>query len=104
MADLTIPKGDYGYYINFTVQDSDGNAYDLTDYTIKWKVWAKGSPNNLLLNGSCSIVTAGSGTCRYAITSTDFNTKGLYNFELELTQSGIEESTRTYELEVTESG
>ena len=33
MADLYVPKGDKGFPLTFTVQEDDGSAYDLTDYT-----------------------------------------------------------------------
>ncbi len=104
MADLTIPKGDYGYYINFTILDSDGVAYDLTGYTIKFKVWTPGFFNTLFLNGTCSIVVAGSGTCRYLVASGNFDIINIYSFELELTQTGVVESTKIKSLAITESG
>ena len=104
MADLSIPKGDFGYYINFTITEDDGTAYNLTGYTITLKVWAKGSPSPLVVDSACAAVVEASGTCRYLIVDGDFGTKGFYNFEIELTKAGAEESTRTYELEVTESG
>ena len=104
MADLIIPKGDYGYYLNFTITDSDGTAYDLTAYTITLKVWAKGDPSTLVINAACTPIVAADGTCRYLLVDGNVGTKGLYNFEIELTKVGAEESTKTYELEVTESG
>ena len=104
MADLTIPKGDKGYYINFTVTDSDDDAYDLTDYTITLKVWDPNEPTMLLTSGSCTIVVAASGTCRYLVTANDFITQGLFNIELELTKTGVIESTKTYTVLVEESG
>ena len=57
-----------------------------------------------LLEAVCAPVVAASGTCRYEIADGDFNTAGFYNFEIELTKVGAEESTQVYELEVTESG
>jgi len=103
MADLTIPKGDYGYYLNFTVQDSAGNAYNLTGYTITLKVWRQGVPG-LVMSGNCDIVVAASGTCRYMVVSGAFNKAGTYQAELELTKSGVVvESTANFEVEVEES-
>jgi len=104
MADLTIPKGDKGFYINFTVKNADGTAFDLTGYTITLKVWASSVPGTLVVSGACSIVVAAAGTCRYLVTATDFTTINNYFLELELTQAGVIESTRKYTLEVTESG
>ena len=104
MADLTIPRGDYGYNINFTVQSSGGVAYNLTGYTIKFKVWKDTKSGILFVNGSCTITVAADGTCYYTVVSGDFNEVGIFKMELELTKSGIVESTQTYELEVARSG
>ena len=103
MADLTIPKGDKGYYLNFTVKNSDATAFDLTGYTIALKVWPPTKPTELIMSGTVSIVTAASGTCRYSIVAGDFASVGLYNAELELTASGVIESCIKFTLEVTES-
>ena len=102
MADLTIPKGDYGYQIVFTVKDSAGVAYVLSGYTITLKVWRSGMPG-LLLSGACTIMVAASGTCYYPVVVGNFNRVGIYQVELELTKSGVVESTRNYVLEVEES-
>lgn len=102
MADLTIPKRDYGYYLNFTVQDSDGAAYNLTGYTITLKVWRESVPG-LLMSGDCAIVVAASGTCRYLVVAGAFSKAGTYQAELELTKSGVVESTGNFEIEVEES-
>lgn len=104
MANLTIPKADKGFYLSFTVTDSAGTAYNLTDYTIKLKVWNTGRPGTLIVDGTCAIVVAASGTCRYSVAATDFTLKGTYSAELELTKTDIIESTRMFTIEVTESG
>jgi len=104
MADLTIPKGDYGFLLAFTVQKDDGTAYDLTDYTIKLKVWTMGTPANLIVDAICTPNVPADGTCYYIIQSGDFDTVGNYLLELELTKAGVVESTRYYTLEVKESG
>lgn len=103
MADITIPKGDTGFTLVFTVQDSTGAAYNLTGYTITLKVWKQGKPDSPIVEGACSIVSASAGTCSRAVAATDFIVVGQYKCELELTKSGVIESTRSYTLEVTES-
>ena len=52
MADLTVPRGDKGYRLSFTVTDSDGDAYNLTGYTINLKVWRKGNSGVVLLTAT----------------------------------------------------
>jgi hypothetical protein len=103
MADITISQGDYGFTLTFTVQTATGGAYDLTGKTIAVKVWHPSKPSALLVNGAGAIVTASTGICTYTPASTDFLAKGLYKCELELTELGKQDSTKTYILEVTES-
>ena len=98
MADLTIPKDDYGYDLTFTVKDSSGDAYVLTGYTITLKVWKHGSSGTPIVDSGCDILVAASGTCTYTIVDGDFDAGGRYRFELELTKSGVVESTRNYEV------
>ena len=104
MADLIIPEGDSGFDLSFTVLDSAGNPYNLLGYTIKFKVWKPGFPSVLVVNGTCNIVSATDGTCTYTIAEGDFAVAGDYLFELELTKTGVTESTVTKKLVVTESG
>ena len=103
MADITISKNDKGFYLSFTIHDSDGNVYVLTDYTITLKIWVAGSSGTPTIEGACTIVNATAGTCRYLITASDFTSVKHYRAELELTQSGIIESTEEFTIEVRES-
>lgn len=106
MADLTIPRGDKGFRLSFTVKDADGDAYTLTGYTINMKVWRKGNSGTVLLTATCTIDEAASGTCYYDTQAADFTTtcpEGDYVIELELTKTGYIESTRIYTLRVEES-
>lgn len=104
MADISVPKGDKGFYLVFTVKDSDGKAYNLNGYAIKLKVWKLGGSDTPIVDGTCNIISEAAGTCRYLITGSDFLVVGLYKCELELTKSGtVIESTRSYTLEITES-
>ena len=104
MEKITIPKGDKGFNIAFTVKDSDGNAYVLTDYTITLKVWVQGAPATLLLSGACVIDDANLGTCHYVVAAGAFDTVGRYHAEVELTKTGVVESTQTFEIIVEVSG
>ena len=104
MADLIIPKGDYGYDENFTWNDADGNAKNLTGYTVAWKVWVQGKPNTLVLEKDCALVVAASGTFKYTLADGDISTAGIYDMKFEATKASIVESSKTYELEITEGG
>jgi len=96
---MQIPQGDYGYYLNFTIQGSNNYNYDLTGYTIKLKTWVAGNKQVILI-GTCSIVTAANGTCRYLVANGNFNKAGEYVAELELTKTGVVESTKPFSISV----
>ena len=104
MTTIYIPSSDAGFNLAFTIKSADGNVYNLTGYTIKLKVWRVGQPGLLLLNGSCDIDSAPDGTCHYTITASDFTSVGTFKAELELTKAGVIESTKTFGIEVMESG
>jgi hypothetical protein len=103
MDNIKVKANDKGYRINFTVQNDDASEKDLTDYAIKLKVWAVGSPETKLTDGTCVIDVALDGTCHYTVTATDFVTPGRYLAELELTKTGIIESTEEFAVIVEES-
>lgn len=100
---ITVKKGDYGYNLNFTVKDSDGAAFNLTSYTITFKVWTQGKPGTLLVNAACTIDVAASGTCHYTIVDGDFPIAAVYKWELELTKTGVKDSTESANLTVNDS-
>src|SRR4030043_1065403 len=102
MADIEIPRKDKGYYLTFTVQDDAGAAKDLTDYTVTLKVWEPGKPDNPLVSGTCAVTDTTGGICRYTIGTNDFLAEGTFKMQLELTKTGIIESTDNYTVEVLE--
>jgi hypothetical protein len=105
MSDLTIPSGDKGYDLNFTVKDAEDEIKDLTDYTVTLKVWKPGktSADDLIVSDTCDIDVAASGTCHYTIQSGDFDSRAKYKMELELSKTGVVESTENYDLKIEES-
>ena len=110
MKHFTIPKGDVGFKLEFTVQESDGTAVDLTTYTgAKIKMWVPGVPGTLLLDTACANLAA-DGTCDYTVLLADFGVAGYpvvgrYLAELELAAAGgIVESTENFTITIAESG
>lgn len=99
---MIVARGDYGYNLTFTVKDASGTVYNLAGYTITLKVWKPGVPG-LIVSGACAIVLASAGTCSYTVARGDFDEIGVYHAELELTASGVVESTNDFELQVEES-
>ena len=102
--EYSIPVGDYGYNLAFTVYESDQETvYVLTGYTITLKTWAPGVPGTILVEGTCTITDASAGTCTYLIADEDFDTIGRFYGELELTKSGVVESSQPIIILVRES-
>jgi len=95
---LTVAAGDYGYQIPFVVQDADGNAKDLTGYTVTLHTWQSLVPGTYVINEACTVDVEASGTCHYNIASGDISSAGQWVGELELTKAGAVESTETFEL------
>ena len=104
MADLTVIKGNYGFQLAITVKDSAGSAYDLSGYTVTFKMWAEAKPGELLVNAACSIVVAANGTCTYTVVSGDFKRAGVFKGCIELTATGKQESTIPWDIEVVDCG
>ena len=102
--EITIPKGDYGYNLAFVATDASGNEYNLTDYTLTFKVWTYNIPATLLLSGACVIDPGDNWKCSYTVASGDFDTEGEFEGELEITKAGAVESFRRIRLLVRESG
>jgi len=104
MSDLTIPANDKGFNLSFIVYDSDNKVYDLDGYTVTMKVWKPGVPGTLVVNEACNVTNASLGTCTYTVNAADFASIADYKMELELTKSGVIESTDNYDISVEESG
>lgn len=104
MADLRAKVGDKGYPLYFTLLKYDGTAFDLTDYTVTFKMWEKGHANVLIASGACVKTAPVTGVCYYLVGATDFVSQGLYEIELELTKVGVVENSFSYILQVDESG
>lgn len=100
MADITVKKGDFGFYLNFTVLNDDNTVFVLTGYTITIKVWPEAPIEVPLFTGVCVPVIAANGTCRYQLAAGDLSQSGAYKLELELTKLGVEISTRSYNLTI----
>lgn len=87
---MDIRAKDYGYDINFTVNQSGGDAVeDLTDVTeILFQVVKVDNYTNVL-NGACVINDPKTGgTCKYTVQSGDFDKVGNFEGGLKLTYSG----------------
>ncbi len=104
METLYFPKNDKGYILTFTITNSAGTVRNLTDYTVTLKVWAADIPGTLVVSGACSKTDPTNGVCTYTPTATDFDAAATYDAEIELTATGIVESTERFQIIVEESG
>lgn len=77
-------------------------AFDLTGYTLKVRMYKRWR-NFDYFNKTATIVTAASGTWRYAVAQNEMVTPGFYLVEIELSKSGTVMSSFPAEIEVMES-
>jgi len=90
---MELRIGDYGYEISFTVKDSDGVVVNLTDIgAIYFRVRQVDTDLNIL-NGTCEVVLASAGTCKYTTQSGDFDNEGNYTGGLVLQYSASKKVT-----------
>lgn len=98
---IFIAEEDFGDDINFTIQDKDGNAKNLTGITPKFQVWSKGMKP--FIDQDATIVSAVAGTCKYNIKNTDFARIGVFYAKMLLkTGTTKQESTERFLLVVQE--
>ena len=86
MVHVTIGKGDKGYDLQLTVNESDGTAKDLTGWTGTFTAWSPTTPDTTV----ATIVGATSDTAGvyHIALSTDFASAAYYEGRLILTAPG----------------
>lgn len=84
----TFVKGEYGFDISFALTEDDGTAIDLTGKTVKFQTKNLNSTVKKI-DGTCTIVDAAKGTCKYTVQSTDMNEVGIYEAEAEINATGV---------------
>ena len=69
-----LPVGNFGDFINFSVQDSDGDPVNITGMTPKFTLYRPGAQHGMMLvwQKDTSIVSGSGGTCRYQVLNGDF--------------------------------
>lgn len=101
LTTVKVKKGNYGFYLQFTIYNADGTAKDLTGFTVKMKV-RKGD-GTLLFTRDGEVVDANNGVCRFLIQNGDFSVAGVYDAEVEIVGLGYVEDTETFKLQVLET-
>ena len=85
MTTIPVFKSDKLYDINFTLQDANGNAFDLTgNSAILFKAQKQGAAA-LKFSGAMTVISATAGTCKYTVAAIDFDDTGQYYAEIEVT-------------------
>lgn len=103
MADLTIQRGDYGFYVDGTITEADGSIFNLTGYTLTFNAWEMGKWDKPMITGTATTIVATQGTWKYLVVQNDFITEGEYLVSVRATKTGAQETTKNYTLEVKES-
>ena len=101
---VSVQKGDFGYNLAWTAYDNDGSVRDLAGKTITFKVWSPRVSGTLLVEETCTIDDAASGTYHYTVQSGDFDTVAVYMYDTESTATGVVESISSGWFTVRESG
>lgn len=81
-----IVQNDYGYSLQFSLQNSDGSAYDLTPVaTVKMQAQHV-TDTSLNVNGVMAVSGSPAlGIVTYTVAQDDFITAGTYNAQIQLT-------------------
>jgi len=85
MADFYINQGDTSPSLVATLKGSNGQAKDLTNATVVFKVGT--DPDNLIVNKTVTPFAASGGIMVYDWESGETDTAGTYLFEFEVTYS-----------------
>jgi len=99
---MELRKGDYGYDITFTAKKEDGTIYDLSSITgIKLLVRRANDAINIL-EGTCTVIVAANGTCKYTVQSGDFDEIGNFIAGLRMTTATSRISSKEINITVSE--
>jgi len=103
MSDLTIQRGDFGFYVDGSIQNHDGSVFDLTDYTLTIQIWESSHWRHPIVQGTCQVTSSTEGLWRYSVATTDFISQGTFSVALRATKTGAQETSETYTLDVKEA-
>lgn len=97
-----LAQDEFGDDINFTIQDKDGTAVDLTGRTPALQVWSKGM--KAFIDKDLTITNALLGQCKYTTQQSDLtNRTGTFYAKVILkTGTTKKEATETFLLVVQE--
>jgi hypothetical protein len=103
MSDLTIKRGDFGFYLTGTINNADDTPFDLTGYSLTLNCWEMGKWGRPHVTGTAAAVSATQGTWRYLVDDEDFTIPGEYLLNIRATKTGAQETTLAYTVDVKEA-
>lgn len=86
---ITVIEGDYGYYLEFTLKDSEGAVIDLGSNSYFFNLQRQGKSTLNVSARAMTIVSAPAGTCKVLIANGDFNKEGKYYGEVYRNNGGV---------------
>ena len=84
MIPINIVQSDFGYNINFSLQDLSGGVFNLTGYTSIFFRVQKVNNTTLQFTHSMVVQSAINGTCYYTVQAGDFPLSGIYNAQIQV--------------------
>ena len=82
---MNVIQSDWGYLLSFSLQDSQGNVFDLTSNTGVLFRAQRNGVTKLKFSGTMTVKgLPTAGTCTYTVAQTDFDMAGLYNAEIQV--------------------
>ena len=97
---LLVRQGNYGFSWQFTVQNSDGTAKNLTGITVNIEVYTAEVSPTIVFSHPCTITNATAGICTYTVQLTDFPNVGHFYADLLLAETGYDEETFPFTIDV----
>lgn len=95
MEQLNVKQGDYGYNWQFTIVDAEGNAENITDYTIKITIWHPKTFAKIADGLELTKSVPANGTCYWTLTNI-FTVRDTYYADLELSKANYVDCTETF--------
>ena len=87
---FSVYENNYGLPIIWTLYQSDGvTPFNLTNYTVKFKMWKPVYPDTLKIDRECDIIDAPNGIVQFVPIPTDFDTPGYYYAQFQASVNGI---------------
>jgi hypothetical protein len=84
---LVVKVGNFGFPLTFTIYNADGTLFNLTSLYETLYVYTQEQQPTLLFSGACTSTAPATGVCTYTVQSGNFPEIGVYNAEIEMTDT-----------------